>query len=412
MSKRNILIAVAALCFFIQTAHAQRQSVLIAPTTTDPNISTNLNNHYVSINRGIAPKNRLFVFFPGTNGVAFNYLEINNTAADLGFHAINLTYPNDEAVGDLCGGLNTDLDCYAKVRLEIKDGTDRTNLVSVNRPNSIENRLIKLLIYLRSQAPNDNWGQFLINDTNLDWSKIVVSGHSQGGGHAGIIGRFHAVARVVMFAAMDFNGRTNSPANWIGTPNTTPNASSPDKFWGFSHQRDEMVNYNILSTRIWTAYGMPQFGTVVNVDGTNPPYNNTHSVTSNIECDNFHGCVAADARLVRQNGVPIYKPVWEYLLSNITAAPLSLSSIQFTRAGQITNRPPVGITTKYYRIIVRGAGFDQTSKVRINNIETQTEFINATELRAKLPAGKIGRIGGTTIQIRNQNGATSNVLSF
>lgn len=405
------LIFIAAVLFSFQLAHAQRQSVFVAPQTTDPNISTNLSGHYVSINRGAAAKNQLFVFFPGTGGVPFNTQEINRTAADLGFHAINLTYPNDEAVNQLCGGTNADLNCYANVRLEIKDGTDRTALINVNRANSIENRLIKLLIYLRNQSPGDNWGQFLIDDSAVNWSKIVVAGHSQGGGHAGIIGRYHSVARVVMLAAMDFNGRANSPANWIALPNTTPNASSPDKFWGFSHQRDEQVNFTTLQNRIWTAYGMNQFGATVNVDAANPPYSNTHSLTSNIECENFHGCVAVDAALVRQNGVPVYKPVWEYLLSN-TVAPLSADSVRFIRAGQTVNRPPTGITTKYFQISVRGGAFDQSSKILINGSEAATEFISATELRAKLPAGKFGRVGGSSVQIRNQNGAVSNVINF
>lgn len=411
MSNIKLLIAVFALALFSNDVFAQRQSYLIAPQTTDPAISTNLNNHYVSINRGIALKNQLFVFLPGTGGVAANQREINNTVADLGFHAANLTYPNDEAVNSLCGGLNTDLDCYGNVRLETKDGTDRTALVSVNRANSIENRLIKLLIYLRGQFPNDNWGQFLIDDATINWTKIVVSGHSQGGGHAGIIGRYHSVVRVVMFAAMDFNGATQSPANWIALPNSTPNASSADKFWGFSHRQDEMVNFNILSTRIWPAYGMPPFGPIVNVDGMSPPYGNTHSLTSERACDNFHGCVVVDARLVRENGIPVYKPVWEYLLSN-TALPLSLASIQFLRAGSPVSRPPVGITTKHYRVRLQGGGYDVTSRVLVNGIEMETEFVNANEVRAGLPAGKIGRVGGSAIQVRNQDGAASNVLSF
>lgn len=408
---RNLFLAVLTFFVLSQFAVAQRQSVLIAPQTTDANITTNLNNHYVSINRAVASKNQLFVFFPGTGGVAFNYLEVNNTAADLGFHAVNLTYPNNEAVNDLCGAPNTNLDCYGNVRLETKDGTDRTSLVSVSRPNSIENRLIKLLIYLRNQAPNDNWGQFLINDSTVNWSKIIVSGHSQGGGHAGIIGRFHAVVRVVMFAAMDFNGPTNSPANWISVPASTPNASTPDKFWAFSHTRDEQVNYTLLSNRIWTAYGMNSFGAIVNIDSSAPPFNNTHSLTSNLECDNFHGCIVADARLVRQNGVPIFKPVWEYLLSNITA-PLSVNSIQFLRFGETVNRPRIGVTTKYFRVGIEGNSFDANSKAVINGIETETEFVSANTLRAKLPAGKIGAVGRSTLQIRNLNGAISNVFNF
>ncbi len=407
----NLFFTVLIFFALSQIVVAQRQSVLIAPQTTDPNITTNLNNHYVSINRSLAPKNQLFVFFPGTGGVAFNYLEVNNTAADLGFHAVNLTYPNDDAVNSLCGAPNTNLDCYANVRLETKDGTDRTPLVNVSRPNSIENRLIKLLIYLRNQAPNDNWGQFLIDDSTLDWSKIIVSGHSQGGGHAGIIGRYHAVVRVVMFAAMDFNGLANSPANWIALPASTPNASMPDRFWGFSHTRDEQVNFTLLSTRIWTVYGMPGYGAIVNVDSSAPPFNNTHSLTSNLECENFHGCIAADARLVRQNGVPVFKPVWEYLLSN-TFAPLSVNSIEFMRGGQTVNRPPVGISVKYYRVVIEGNGFDANSKAIINGVETETEFLGANTLRAKLPAGKLGAIGRSSVQIRGLNGATSNIFNF
>lgn len=408
---RNLFLAVLTFCVLSQFAFAQRQSVLIAPQTTDANISTNLNNHYVSINRGITPKNQLFVFFPGTGGVAVNYLEINNTAADLGFHAVNLTYPNNEAVNDLCGFPSANLDCYANVRLETKDGTDRTSLVNVSRPNSIENRLIKLLIYLRNQAPNDNWGQFLVDDETLNWSKIIVSGHSQGGGHAGIIGRYHAVVRVVMFAAMDFNGLANSPANWIGVPSSTPNASTPDKFWAFSHTRDEMVNFTTLSTRIWTAYEMTNFGTITNVDGNSAPYNNTHSLTSNIECDNFHGCIAADARLVRQNGVPVFKPVWEYVLSN-TVAPFNINSVQFLRFGETVNRPRVGVSSKYYRILIEGNGFDANSKAVINGVETETEFVSTNTLRAKIPSGKLGAFGRSTLQIRGLNGAISNVFNF
>jgi hypothetical protein len=399
------------LAFGGQTICAQRQSIFVAPQTTDPNITTNLNNHYVSVNRGVAQKNQLFVFFPGTGGVAFNYLQVNNTAADLGFHAVNLTYPNDEAVNSLCGGANADLDCYGKVRLEIKDGVDRSNLVSVTRANSIENRLIKLLIYLRNTAPNQDWGQFLLNDNSLNWSKIVVAGHSQGGGHAGIIGRYHSVVRVVMFAAMDFNAATNSPANWIALPNSTPNATAPDKFFGFSHQRDEMVNYTLLSTRIWTAFGMNNFGAIVNVDSATPPYSSTHSLTSNLECANFHGCIAADARLVYQNGVPVYKPVWEYLLSN-TTAPFSLASLRFLRNGQTVNRPAVGTATKSYRISVQGSGFDAQMKILVNGAETETEFVGANELRAKFPAGKFGGIGVSNVQVRTPGGQVSNTLSF
>lgn len=393
-------------------AAAQRVSFFVAPQTTDPQIDRNLQNHYAAINQTQAAQNKLFLFFPGTGGTPFFQQEINNTAADLGFHAVGLNYPNNEAVNELCGAPNADLDCYARVRLEVKDGVDRTNLINVTRPNSIENRLIKLLIYLRAQRPAENWGQFLLDDATIDWTRIVVAGHSQGGGHAGIVARFHPVARAVMFAAMDFNGATGQPADWIAQPNTTPNASAADKFWGFSHQRDEQVNFTILSNRVWTAYGMPSFGAIVNVDNSSPPYNNTHSLTSNVECVNFHGCVVVDARLVRdQNGVPIYKPVWQYLLSN-TPVPFGLVALKFSRFGQIVNRPAVGRTTKNYKVILRGGNFDQNTKILINDREAATEFVNANELRAALPAGVFGSVGSVKIQAVLQSGQKTNALSF
>lgn len=413
ITKRHaFIVTMISLVFLVQNIRAQRQSFFVAPQVTDPAITTNLSGHYVSIDRSVPQKSQLFVFFPGTHGIAANYEVLNNVVAEMGFHAINLTYPNDEAVNSLCGGTSTDLDCYANVRLEILDGTDRTPLVNVNRANSAENRIIKLLIHLRNQYPNANWGQFLIDDSTINWSKIIVSGHSQGGGHAGILGRYHPVVRVVMFAAMDYNGPARSPANWIAHPEMTPNASSADKFWGFSHMRDEAVNFTLLTTRIYPAYGMPQYGDVVNVDGISPPYGNTHSLTSNLDgCPSFHGCIAVDSGLVYENGVPVYKPVWEYLLSN-TVSPLSLSAIQFLRATQPVGRPPVGISTKYYRIQVVGNGFDSGSRVLVNGVETETTFVSSSELQASLPAGRVGRVGGSTIQVRGQTGAVSNNLTF
>jgi hypothetical protein len=294
---------------------AQRQVFNIPPQTTDSQIDIALEVHYLAINRSAPQRNQLFLFFPGTNGVPRNYTTITELAADMGFHAVGLRYVNYEAVNTLCGGLSADLDCYERVRMEIIDGTDRTTLVNVNRPNSAENRLIKLLKYMNQNYPNDGWAQYLDAKDNIRWEKILVSGHSQGGGHAGILGKKHRVARVVMFAAMDWNARAQSPANWIVAPGLTP----PSEFYGFSHQQDEQLSYNTMSTRIWPAYGMNAFGTPVNVDNSAPPYDNTHSLNSNYanipQGSNYHGAIVVDGRFPIAGGVPLYQPVWQYLLS-------------------------------------------------------------------------------------------------
>ncbi len=215
-----------------------------------------------------------------------------------------------------------------------------------------------------------------------------------------------------MFAAMIFNAATGMPANRIAQPSTTPNASTADKFRGFSHRRDEMVNYTILSNRVWTAYAMPQFGAVVTVDTSSPPYNDSYSLTSNIECENFHGCVAVDIRLVRdQNGVPVYKSVWQYLLSN-TPAPFGLVTLKFLRLGQFVNRPAVGRTTKNYKLVLQGGNFDGNTKVLINERADDTEFVSPNELRVVFPAGRFGGIGGMKAQAVMSDGQKTNSLNY
>lgn len=391
-------------------AFAQRQTFFVNPQLTDPQINIFLAQHYIARNPAIAQRNQLMVFFPGTNGTPFNYRTFINLAADMGFHSLGLTYVNGDGVNELCGPTG-DLNCYGNVRLEIFDGTDRSTLVSVNRPNSIENRLIKLLIYMQQIDPAANWSQYLDANNQVRWDRIVVAGHSQGGGHAGIIGKNKRVARAIMFAAMDFSGFRNSVANWILAPSVTPNS----EFYGFSHQLDEEVNYTILSTRAWVAYGMDAFGSPVNVESIAPPYNNVHSLNSNFPMipsgSNYHGAVVVDTRFpVDQNGVSIYEPVWRYLLN--TTSPLSLTGLQFLRQGQSVSRPPVGITTKRYSILVQGSGFDAASTVWVNQLQVETEFVSGSELRAKLPAGKIGSVGNSNVQVRGQSGQVSNALTF
>ncbi len=309
---------------FTGAAFAQRQSLYVPPRDTDPAISTNLQSHYCVLNPAVPRKNRLFVFLPGTGGTPVGYNLVCDAAADQGFHVVGLNYPNDEAVNSLCGG-GTDLDCYGNVRLETLDGTDRTSLVSVDRPNSIENRLAKVIAYLHGRFPNGGWGQFLEPDGSVKWPLIVIAGHSQGGGHAGIIGRYRPVDRVIMYAALDYNFRAGRLANWIALPQNTPNATPPEKFWGFIHQRDELVNPALTTTLGWAAYGMSAFGAVVNVDSAFVPFSGTHSLTSNRDLpdpdSNFHGMIVVDARTPKlEDGTPVYKPVWDYLLTGKPAS--------------------------------------------------------------------------------------------
>lgn len=165
--------------------------------------------HLAYFNSAVAPQNRLLVHFVGSGGRPENSKEWLKQAANQGYHVVSVAYLNDDSIGSLCAG-SSDANCYEKARLEIIDGVDRTPLVFVRRADSIEFRLIKLLEYLQRLNPAQNWAQFLDGNSSPVWSKTVLSGHSQGGGHAALMAKSRVVARVIQSASTaDFSNFFN-----------------------------------------------------------------------------------------------------------------------------------------------------------------------------------------------------------
>lgn len=297
--------------------HAQ-ENRFIFPKQTDDLIDTASEAHYISINNNVQNiQNKLFVFLPGTSAKPSNYKVITEYAASKGFNSICLNYPNYDAVNSICA--DKDLDCYELIRAETLEGIDRTNLVNVNKPNSIENRLIKLLLYLNSKFPNENWGKYLNSDNSIKWECIIISGHSQGGGYAGYICKVHKVYRSIMFSAMDYNKKIGKPANWINKPGET----GANDIYSFSHSKDELVEFNILTTKIVQGYGIDKLGNPINFEITSATdFFNTRILYTSLDINGtsptkYHGSVVSDVSTPKYDtGEFVYKRAWDYLLTN------------------------------------------------------------------------------------------------
>lgn len=128
----------------------------------------------------------------------------------------------------------------------------------VNKANSIVNRLQKLLLYLASNYPTDNWSQFLTASGDINWQKICVAGQSQGGGHAAFIAQQKKVGRVIMFASpKDFSNTYNAPAFWLTQKSATP----LNRYFGFVHTLDETNGCTWPQQKIiFTAMGFDALG--------------------------------------------------------------------------------------------------------------------------------------------------------
>ncbi|MEO8582806.1 MAG: hypothetical protein ABI415_03355 [Flavitalea sp.] len=262
----------------------------VAPRTTDPNIETGAFNlrHYMA-KSDQDTMNTLVVLLPGTYRAPANYLFITEQLALMGYHVIGLMYKTDPAINPICRPTD-DVTCHYRSRMETIDGTDRHPSVSVNVPNSILNRLEKVLQYQINAHPTAGWQQYY-SGGQIQWNKIIVTGHSQGASLAGILGKEFPVKRIVMFSVIDFLDSGNIP-NWVA------NVTNHENYYAFIHPKDEQVPFSNAQIG-WENLGMTEYGSMVNIDCNSYPYNNSHilytSYTPSVSMtDKYHNGTALD----------------------------------------------------------------------------------------------------------------------
>lgn len=263
----------------------------LAPSDTDPALSSSERPHHWAEPTGTAV-GKLFVFFPGTGAAPEDYRHLLRNAAAGGYHALGLTYVNDQALIELCPG-SDDPDCHEHVRREVIFGEDTTELVEVGPADSIQNRLVRALEHL-------GWHGFL-EAGQPRWSDIAVAGHSQGGGHAAMIASTYPVHRAVLFAATE-------PAAWT----LRPTATLPDRLWAFAHTEDRLTTG---VQRSWQNLGIPGEPTLV--DGSAPPFGGSHRLLSSlpfVDGQSAHNAPVVDFATPFDGDQPRYRDVWCHVI--------------------------------------------------------------------------------------------------
>ncbi len=309
---------------------------VIPPQVTDSEINDLFNPHYVVIDESTTPQNQLLLFLSGSRGQPLNQQLFTQEAAELGYHAINLSYANPAAVKNLCRS-STDPNCHENVRLEILDGVDRTEEIDVSPANSIENQLLSLLLYLEQEYPEQGWSEYTEGES-LQWESMVVAGHSMGGGQALMIAREYEVARVVMLS-QETDTVSGNIAPWLSEPRATPT----DRYFGFAHL--EEARYEIKK-QTWELLGLNTYGDVVNIDSETPPYNYSHQLVTSAPPairGKYHGSVANDRTTPRNaDGTLLFEDAWRHLLSTPLVPPdLAGDSLETARELGFLDATPV-----------------------------------------------------------------------
>ena len=288
--------------------------IAVSPESTDPSISSSGNSHYAYRDTRVESNHRLLVFLGGTRSAPSQYHKFCRTAADLGYHVINIDYPNS-IPGTICREETSD--CYVRYHSEMWFGENMSDRIDIDENNSLINRIVSLLKHLDVADPTLGWSEFL-QDGDLDWTKLFISGHSQGGGHAIFIGYEMKVARIISFAAPnDFNINTHHAATWLSN---TP-ATSLTNFYIMEHSSDEIVSpeeqYQILKDM-----DLLTLGDTVYVSGESEF--TTHALITNLSPNPAaetgrlkHNSMIVDAVIpAGEHEAAVIINAWKYLLRN------------------------------------------------------------------------------------------------
>ena len=296
----------------------------IVPSLTNPFISdySASDAHLVCIDPEVPARGRLVLFLPGTGSRPADYRLFSQCAAELGYHVIGLDYPNAYSVGGVCNSAGqNEPDCHELSRLEIITGFDFSPHFEVGVFDSISGRLSSLLEYLAVNNPGQNWEQFLVN-SEIQWEKIVATGHSQGGGHSLYLANMVGLERCISFSGIDWRVSSGEPASWVNTSF----ASSVSRIYFFAHYQE--WDFEGVTDSFAGTLGIKRYGDHVFAENSPAPrFDETHFFVTDLEPTRgpsegglYHNVAIMDADLeFKEDGVtPRLKSAWRYLLTHET----------------------------------------------------------------------------------------------
>lgn len=228
------LLATAALAC-AAPAWAGTTMLEARPSALDPGVKAFDDANVVLIPSQSTAATPLVLFLTGTGGKPRGGLDLLRVVAGEGYRAVSLAYDDAPAVSQVCPQ-DPDPGCSEAFRRMRVDGVGPAATVSNPPAEAVVARLTALLQGLAASRPlEEGWAGYL-KDGAPDWSRIVVSGLSQGAGMAAYLAKHHAVARVVLFSSpWDWTGgRTRTPAPWLSQPSATP----PERWWAEYHRRE------------------------------------------------------------------------------------------------------------------------------------------------------------------------------
>jgi hypothetical protein len=282
------------------------QKYFIPPDETDEKIFRSDYMNMIVLDP-ICDRGTLLVFLGGANTYRkCSHRPLFEVALKNGYRVISLDYQYEPPANANCWRSNDD-ECYARNRACKTFGLQGVMALNVVPEECIENRLAKLLLYLKEHQPQWTWDRYLDGESPR-WDRICVSGHSQGAGLAAYIAKEREVFRAVLFSSPwdHFPERQNKLAPWLFKDSLTPHA----RWFGAFHVKEhnsEMLEKSFAALKI-PATNIRRFD-------RNPVV--PEWIARDERADPFHISVVSSYTAPRgEDGAFLYQDDWSFLLGS------------------------------------------------------------------------------------------------
>jgi hypothetical protein len=258
-----------------------------------------------SVDTKVKAQGKLVIWLMGHSAPLFERLN------SYGLHAIQVHYAN-KWFGIIPPARRDDGKTLGDIRLEASIGEDRSDLVSIPQPDGMMERAFQFVKWLSKEHPAGKWEQFITEDgKGLRWDKVIVSGASHGATTSARFAKHQKVDRVVCFC-----GPRDNFESWQSLPSATP----ANRIFGFSHVLDSGWTGDHYC-RSWEMMGLNQFGPIVEVDMSAPPFQNSRRLITNADvkkdAGRAHSSVTPGGAAVKDaEGKFIHEAVWQYLFNH------------------------------------------------------------------------------------------------
>lgn len=247
----------------------------------------------------------LLLFLPATGAVPADYRGFLSTASEAGYSVLGLDYWNHgRSLTNTCG---PDAVCYDRFQQNRFDGSDPSRFSRVDVANSVLSRLRGALRYLQRHDRGGGWQRY-VDGARIRWSRLVLAGHSQGGGESAFIAHHYPVQGVLMFGA-PVETFEDVSARWMNRPGKTP----VSRMYGLVDV-DDLYYERIVAS--WAKLGMG----AVDPSSARPVPTGSRTMLTSLDLGTprqSHGRVIGDRGPRTASGRPRLEPTWRWMLARV-----------------------------------------------------------------------------------------------